>query len=73
MATLSFSDLFEDFLKPYFLEAYRPVHKGDIFSLKGDIRTIDFKVLETDPVPYCVVAPETVIHCDGEPLEREVQ
>jgi hypothetical protein len=24
-------DLFETFLKPYFLEAYRPIHNGDVF------------------------------------------
>ena len=29
-------------------------------------------VVETDPVPYCIVAPDTVIHCEGEPIKREV-
>jgi len=29
-------------------------------------------VIETDPPPYCIVAPDTVIHCEGEPVKREV-
>lgn len=29
-------------------------------------------VVETDPAPYCIVAPDTVIHCEGEPIKREV-
>lgn len=37
-------NLFDVFLKPYFLEAYRPVRKGDIFTAKGAMRTVEFKV-----------------------------
>ena len=33
---------------------------------------MEFKVIETDPSPYCIVAPDTVIHCEGEPVKREV-
>jgi len=36
------------------------------------MRAVEFKVVETDPSPYCVVSPETVIHCEGEPIKREV-
>lgn len=60
------------YLKPYFLEAYRPIHKEDVFVVRGGMRAIEFKVVETDPAPYCIVAPDTVIHCDGEPIKREV-
>ncbi|KAH8036122.1 hypothetical protein HPB51_017933 [Rhipicephalus microplus] len=63
--------LFEVYLKPYFLEAYRPIHKGDLFLVRGGMRAVEFKVVETDPSPYCIVAPDTVIHCDGEPIKRE--
>ena len=28
---------FEVYLKPYFLEVYRPIHKGDTFIVKGGI------------------------------------
>ena len=68
-----FSNLFEVYLKPYFLEAYRPLHKGDIFLVRGGMRAVEFKVIETDPSPYCIVAPDTVIHCEGEPVKREVR
>ena len=64
-------NLFDVFLKPYFLEAYRPVHKGDIFLVRGGMRAVEFKVIETDPSPYCIVAPDTVIHCDGDPIKRQ--
>ncbi|XP_071360128.1 transitional endoplasmic reticulum ATPase isoform X2 [Trachinotus anak] len=63
--------LFDVFLKPYFLEAYRPVHKGDIFLVRGSMRAVEFKVVETDPSPHCIVAPDTVIYCEGEPIKRE--
>merc|ERR1712224_1033946 len=32
---------------------------------------VEFKVVETDPSPYCIVAPDTVIHCEGDPVKRE--
>ena len=62
---------FEVYLKPYFLEAYRPIHKGDTFMVRGGMRAVEFKVIETDPQPFCIVAPDTLIHCEGEPIKRE--
>ena len=44
---------------------------GDIFLVRGGMRAVEFKVVETDPSPYCIVAPDTVIHCEGEPIKRE--
>jgi len=35
---------FEVYLKPYFLEAYRPIHKGDNFIIRGGMRAVEFKV-----------------------------
>jgi len=64
-------DLFQVFLKPYFTEAYRPVMKGDIFACKGAMRTVEFKVVDCDPAPYCIVSPDTVIHHEGDPIKRE--
>mmetsp|Transcript_2268 Transcript_2268/g.4015 ORF Transcript_2268/g.4015 Transcript_2268/m.4015 type:complete len:811 (+) Transcript_2268:115-2547(+) len=64
-------NLFDVYLKPYFLEAYRPVRKGDLFLVRGGMRAVEFKVVETDPVEYCIVAPDTVIHCEGEAIKRE--
>jgi len=64
-------NLFDVFLKPYFLEAYRPVRKGDLFLVRGGMRAVEFKVVETDPVEYCIVAPDTEIFCEGEPIIRE--
>jgi len=64
-------NIFDTFLKPYFLEAYRPVRKGNLFLCRGGMRAVEFKVVETDPEPFCIVAPDTVIHCEGEPIKRE--
>lgn len=64
-------NLFDVYLKPYFLEAYRPVKKGDLFLVRSAMHPVEFKVVETDPAPYCIVAPETVIYCEGDPVKRE--
>ncbi len=64
-------NLFDVYLKPYFLEAYRPVRKNDMFLVRGGMRAVEFKVVETDPADYCIVAPDTVIHCEGEPIKRD--
>lgn len=63
--------LFDAYLKPYFSGSYRPVRKGDLFLVRGGMRSVEFKVIETDPAEYCVVAPDTEIFCEGEPVKRE--
>ncbi|GLJ50478.1 hypothetical protein SUGI_1075670 [Cryptomeria japonica] len=64
-------NLFDVYLKPYFMEAYRPVRKGDLFLVRGGMRSVEFKVIETDPGEYCIVSPDTEIFCEGEPINRE--
>ncbi|KAG5046229.1 Cell division cycle protein 48 [Glycine max] len=64
-------NLFDAYLKPYFMESYRPVRKGDLFLVRGGMRSVEFKVIETDPGEYCVVAPDAEIFCEGEPIKRE--
>ena len=63
--------LFDVFLAPYFREAYRPVRQGDLFTCRGGMRQVEFKVVEVDPPEYGIVAQDTVIHCEGEPIQRE--
>ena len=29
------------------------------------------QVVDVDPAPYCIVAPQTTIHCEGDPIKRE--
>ncbi|XP_042472227.1 cell division cycle protein 48 homolog [Zingiber officinale] len=58
-------------VEAYFLEAYRLVRKGDLFLVRGGMRSVEFKVIETDPAKYCIVAPDTEIFCEGEPVKRE--
>ncbi|KAH8983164.1 P-loop containing nucleoside triphosphate hydrolase protein [Lactarius hatsudake] len=67
-------NIFDVYIKPYFLEAYRPVRKGDTFLVRGGMRTVEFKVMETDPAEYCIVAQDTVIFtacAEGDPVKRE--
>ena len=52
-------NLFDVYVKPYFLETYRPVRKGDLFLARGLMRSVEFKVIETDPPEYCILAPYT--------------
>ncbi|CAN1137300.1 Cell division cycle protein 48 homolog [Linum perenne] len=66
-------DLFENFLKPYFAESYVPVRKGDVFPVVGGLRSVEFKIMETDPAEFCIVGDDTEIYCDGIPVVREVE
>lgn len=34
-------------------------------------RSVEFKVMETNPAEYCVVAAGTEIFCEGEHVRRE--
>ncbi|KAJ7905531.1 P-loop containing nucleoside triphosphate hydrolase protein [Mycena olivaceomarginata] len=64
-------NIFDVYLEPYFLEAYRPVRKGNTFLVRGGMRTVEFKVIETDPSEFCIVAQDTVIHTEGDPVKHE--
>jgi transitional endoplasmic reticulum ATPase len=35
------------------------------------MRSVEFKVIEVEPAEYCIVAPDTEIFCEGEPIKRE--
>jgi transitional endoplasmic reticulum ATPase len=63
-------NLFDSYLRPYFQNMYRPVTKGDTFVYGSP--EVEFKIVEIDPAekPYGVIAPETVIHCEGDPVLR---
>merc|ERR1719512_345607 len=64
-------NLFDTYLKPYFLEAYRPARQGDLFLCRGGFRPVEFKVVGVDPGEFVIVAPDTEIFCEGEPVKRE--
>ena len=64
-------DLFSTYLRPYFIDAYRPVHKGDYFVCRGGMRAVHFQVVEVDPAPFCIVSADTIIHCEGDPVPPE--
>jgi len=58
-------DLFEVYLKPYFLDSYRPISKDDLFRVTSNAKYHGplFQVGDYDPRGFgIIVAPETVLH-----------
>ena len=63
-------DLFDVYVKPYFLDKYRPLRLGDTFLARGGMRAVEFKVTaiegaEDSDEEYCIVGPDTEIFCDA--------
>lgn len=55
----------------YFMDSNRPVRKGDCFLVRGGMRSVEFKVIETDPGEHCIVGLDTEVFCAGEPIRKE--
>lgn len=56
---------------PWQKPCVRACAQDDTFLVRGGMRSVEFKVVETEPAPYCIVAPDTEIYCEGEPIRRE--
>lgn len=52
------------FLKRYFAGNYLPVHQGDVIFIPTDRKSLKFKVVSTQPGPFCTVTDVTAIECD---------
>lgn len=64
-------NLTQTYLIPYFKDCYRPLRKGDTFLVRGGFKSVEFKVVETDPGEYVIVSPNTMIFDEGDPIKRE--
>lgn len=69
-------NVFEDYIRPYFEGKFRTLYRGDSFTVDGPVGLLEFQCVEIDTVEVdgdtaCVVVDDTVIECDGEPVERE--
>jgi transitional endoplasmic reticulum ATPase len=64
-------DLTTTYLIPYFKDAYRPVKKDDCFLVRGNFKPVEFKVVACEPKDFGIVAPNTVLFTEGEPIKRE--
>jgi len=64
-------DLTQTYIVPYFRDAFRPVMKGDTFTVRGNFRPVEFKVVEVDPPEYGIVTEKTLLFTEGEPVKRE--
>ncbi|ETI36513.1 hypothetical protein F443_17396 [Phytophthora nicotianae P1569] len=65
--------LFENYLQPYFADAFRPVQQGDLLLVccQEGGPDVEFVVVETDPKPHCIVGPKTDIFYNGAPVSRQ--
>ena len=69
-------DLFDDYIRPYFEGRFRTLYRGDSFTIDGPVGLLEFQCVEIDTVELdgdtaCVVVDDTVIECDGEPIEKD--
>ena len=64
-------DLTTTYIVPYFRDAFRPVTKGDVFTVRGSFRPVEFKVVEVDPGLYGTVTDKTEVFTEGDPIVRD--
>lgn len=64
-------DLTQTYIVPYFRDAFRPVYKGDCFTVRGNFRPVEFKVVEVAPGNFGTVTDKTMVYTEGEPIKRE--
>merc|ERR1712232_752672 len=71
----SHKELMETYLKPHFTVhaagAHRPVSRGDFFTVRAGVRSMEFQVLGVSPGDSVVVCGETAVLCDFAPFKRE--
>lgn len=62
-ANASLFELFDVFLIPHFRGQYRPLRKGDMFTCRAALATVDFAVVDIDPPECGIVSDDTEIYC----------
>jgi len=70
------ANLFDDYLRPYFDGKFRTLYRGDNFHIDGPLGKLEFSCVEIDSVETdgdtaCVVVDDTMIECEGEPIEPD--
>jgi transitional endoplasmic reticulum ATPase len=64
-------NLYNVYIKPYFLDSFRPVSKGDLFVVYTAMHPVEFKVVDIQPNNHGLVTNETEIFMEGDPVRRE--
>jgi transitional endoplasmic reticulum ATPase len=69
-----FEEIIPELLKSYFEDSYRPVMKGDVFTVPTDFhgRVVEFQILDIQGSNACIVSPDTMINSKGSPVKRRV-
>jgi transitional endoplasmic reticulum ATPase len=67
--------IFDDYLAPYFANKFRALYRGDTFRINGPKGELEFQAVEIDSVEQdgdtsCIVVDETLIECEGDPVEE---
>lgn len=70
------ANLFDDYIKPYFQGKFRTLYRGDSFHINGKLGELEFSCVEIDSVEVdgdtaCIVVDDTLIECEGEPIEAD--
>ncbi len=63
-------DIYQVFVRPYFMDTYRPVKRGDRFMSRRAMKAVEFKIVEVEPGPYAIVGPDTLVDCKGDAIKR---
>jgi len=63
-------DLVSTFLLPYLKGQNRPIFEGDVFTVSGNFKTIQFKVTAVEPEEFGVFVDTTELHL-GDPIELD--
>ena len=45
-------NIYDVFVKPYFMDAYRPVKRGDRFMSRRAMKSVEFKIVEVEPPSF---------------------
>lgn len=64
-------DLAQTYLIPYFKDAFRAVHKGDSFVVRGNFKPVEFKIVAVEPGDFGIVTSSTILFTEGEHVVRE--
>lgn len=64
-------DLAQTYLIPYFKDAFRAVHKGDSFIVRGNFKPVEFKIVAAEPGDFGIVTSATILFTEGEHIVRE--
>jgi AAA+ superfamily predicted ATPase len=70
-----FKEIFPELIQTYFKDSFRPVSKGDFFTVPTGFsgKVVEFQIIEIQGAKACVVSSETLIDLKGDPVQGRVK